>query len=89
LFFIYLFYHCWGNPELLEEIGDTYGQKGATAEQDVNKLYKPHFLMAYYKAYDERCLKYLHGLVANIDEGVDVKREVLSNFIKTVAGNTH
>jgi farnesyl diphosphate synthase len=75
--------HCWGNPEL------NYGQTGAGAEQDVNKLYKPHFLLAYYKAYDEKCLNYLHGLVANVDEGVDVKREVLSSFIKTIAGNTH
>jgi hypothetical protein len=78
-----------GNPELLEEIGDNYGQKGAGAEQDVNELYKAHFLMAHYKAYDPKCLNYLHGLVANVDEGVDVKREVLSSFIKTIAGNTH
>jgi hypothetical protein len=51
-------------------------------------LYTAHFLMAHYKAYDEKCLNYLHGLVANVDEGVDVKREVLSSFIKTIAGYT-
>jgi hypothetical protein len=69
--------------------GDNYGQKGAVSEQHVNELYKAHFRRAHYKAYDEKCLKYLHGLVANVDEGVDVKREVLSSFIKTIAVNTH
>jgi hypothetical protein len=92
--------HCWGNAEYIDEIGDdrmgnhavsdaNYGQKGAGAERDVNELYKAHFLRAHYKAYDEKCLNYLDGLVANVDEGVDVKREVLSSFIKTIAGNIH
>jgi farnesyl diphosphate synthase len=88
--------HCWGKPEYIGNpiignpavCGENYGQKGAGAEQDVNELYKAHFLMAHYKAYDPKCPKYLHGLVANVDEGVDVKREVLSSFIKTIAGNT-
>jgi farnesyl diphosphate synthase len=89
--------YCWGKPEYIGDpiignpavFGDNYGQKGAGAKQDVNKLYKPHFLRAHYKAYDPKCLSYLHGLVANFDEGVDVKRVVLSSFIKTIAGNTH
>jgi hypothetical protein len=75
-----------GNPAVFR---DNYGKKGAGAEQEVNEFFKAHFLRAHYKAYDQTCLKYLHGLVAYVGEGVHEKREVLSSFIKTIAGNTH
>jgi hypothetical protein len=78
--------HPRPDPEYIEEIGDD--MMGNHAVFGDNELYKAHFRRAHVKAYDKKCLKYLHGLVANVDEGVDVKREVLSSFIKTIAGNT-
>ncbi|CCK69214.1 bifunctional (2E,6E)-farnesyl diphosphate synthase/dimethylallyltranstransferase KNAG_0C01010 [Huiozyma naganishii CBS 8797] len=71
-------------PEQRKLLDENYGQKDATCEARVKKLYDELKLGDYYHAYEEQTAKDITALISKVDESRGFKKDVLTAFFKKV-----
>lgn len=75
-------------PEQRQLLDTHYGKKDDESEKKVKELYKELDVAGHYHKYEQDSIKEIEGLIEKVDESTGMKREVLTGFLKKIAGRT-
>ncbi|TGZ79479.1 putative farnesyl-diphosphate synthetase [Ascodesmis nigricans] len=76
------------SPEQRKLLDENYGKKDDEAERKVKELYLELDIKGHYHRYEEESIKMIEGLIEKVDEATGMKREVLTGFLKKIAGRS-
>jgi len=75
-------------PEQKKILEQNYGRKDAECEKVIKQLYRDLNLEQIYKDYEAEAVKGIRSKIALVDESKGLKKDVLENFVKKIAGRS-
>ncbi|MCJ1335924.1 Farnesyl pyrophosphate synthetase [Bachmanniomyces sp. S44760] len=72
------------SPEQRKVLDENYGRKDQEMEARVKEVYRELKLDEAYEVYEENRVREIRRLIANIDEGQGLKKEIFENFLNRI-----